>query len=106
MALERFCLTVSLANPSAVMLLVFIEVGGWGCPNLARHVRMGHHASFVVKQAGEFGFGRRRDHFLHDVAHDIYWGVAHGFRRQMVVLVVVLDQMGGRAGNDNQRRWM
>ncbi len=41
MALERFCLIVSLAKPAAVELSVCIGVGGWGWPSSLRVVRRG-----------------------------------------------------------------
>ena len=41
MALERFCLMVSLSNPMAVELSTFMGVAGWGCPSLRSSVRMG-----------------------------------------------------------------
>ena len=41
MAFNRFCLMVLFAKPSAVELLTWMGVAGWGCLSLARVVQMG-----------------------------------------------------------------
>ena len=41
-AFDRFCLTVSVAIPLAVLLSVAIGVAGWGCPYSSRAMRRGH----------------------------------------------------------------
>ena len=41
MALERFCLMVSFANPTAVELSTCMGVSGWGYLSLRSSVRMG-----------------------------------------------------------------
>ena len=47
MALERFCLMVSLANPTAVELSACMGVAGWGWPSSRSSVQIGT-ASFPL----------------------------------------------------------
>jgi hypothetical protein len=59
--MDRFCLTVSLEMPEAVLLSVCKGVGGWGWPD-------GAGLFAVVEEGCELSLGGAGEDFAHDLA--------------------------------------